>query len=221
MTSARERILGQVRESLGRREGDGSAERAAARIAARAPNLVPARAQVPAAEQVELFLRLAAEVQVSHERVASPADVPVALARYLASHNLPTRVRRAPDPALDALPWASQPLLEVQAGKAEPDDAVSVTGAFAAIAETGTLMLLSGRDSPTTLNFLPETHVVVLRRSQVIGTLEDAWTKLRAHGEMPRTVNFITGPSRTGDIAQTLYVGAHGPRSLHVILIED
>jgi L-lactate dehydrogenase complex protein LldG len=96
-----------------------------------------------------------------------------------------------------------------------------VTAAFAAIAETGTLMALSGPDSPTTLNFLPDNHVVILRASQVMGAYEDGWDKLRRTGALPRVVNFITGPSRTGDIEQKILLGAHGPRRLHIILIED
>ena len=83
-------------------------------------------------------------------------------------------------------------------------------------------MLLSGPDHPTTLNFLPDTHIVVLRASQVVGPYEDAWARLRAAATaMPRTVNFVTGPSRTADIEQTIQLGAHGPRRLHIVLIDD
>ena len=100
---------------------------------------------------------------------------------------------------------------------------MSVTPAFAGIAETGTLMLTSGKDRPATLNFLPETHIVVLKASQVVGAYEDAWDLLRqAEGEgvMPRSVNLITGPSRTGDIEQKIQLGAHGPRRLHIVVVE-
>ena len=82
-------------------------------------------------------------------------------------------------------------------------------------------MLVSGEQTPTTLNFLPDTHIVALRASQVVASYEDGWDLLRARGSLPRTVNFITGPSRTGDIEQKIELGAHGPRRLHVILIED
>jgi L-lactate dehydrogenase complex protein LldG len=101
---------------------------------------------------------------------------------------------------------------------------VSVTGAFAAIAETGTLMLLSGPSGPTTLNFLPDNHIVVLRASQLVGAYEEAWGRLRelyGPGKLPRTVNLITGPSRTADIEQTIQLGAHGPRRLHILVVED
>ena len=104
--------------------------------------------------------------------------------------------------------------------RAEPGDAVSLTPCLAAVAETGTLMLVSGPQTPTTLNFLPDTHIVVVYAEQVVATYEDGWDLLRTHGEMPRNVNFITGPSRTGDIEQRIQLGAHGPRRLHIVLIE-
>ena len=93
---------------------------------------------------------------------------------------------------------------------------------FAAIAETGTLVLLSGAHSPTTLNFLPDVHIVIVRRQQIVTHIEDVWRRTRSElEEMPRTVNLITGPSRTADIEQTIQLGAHGPRSLHVIVVEN
>jgi L-lactate dehydrogenase complex protein LldG len=133
----------------------------------------------------------------------------------------------SPDPALDAVPWSERPLLEIARGRADPADLVSLTPAFAAIAETGTLMLTSGAKTPATLNFLPDNHIVVLRASDVVGTYEDGLGRLRpksgaAEGTfMPRTVNFITGPSRTADIELTLIMGAHGPRRLHIVLVDD
>ena len=150
--------------------------------------------------------------------------MPAAVARYLKSNNLPAELRLAPAADLTAMPWDSEPLLTVRSGRAEPDDQVSVTGAFAGIAETGTLMLLSGTAGPTTLNFLPDNHIVVLKASDVVGPYEAAWNRLRARdgkSAMPRTVNFITGPSRTADIEQTIQLGAHGPRRLHILVIED
>jgi L-lactate dehydrogenase complex protein LldG len=217
MTDARSQILGLVRRARGERADAAAVD---ARLAARRPNLIPARAQLPHAEQVALFLKMAAEAACTVERVAADADVPEALATYLAAQNLPAEVRIAP--SLAGLPWDRRPTLTVRPGNADPADAVSVTGAFAGVAETGTLMMLSGPEHPTTLNFLPDTHVVVIRASQVVGTYEDGWARLRAGpGTMPRTVNFITGPSRTADIEMTLYMGAHGPRRLHVILVDS
>jgi L-lactate dehydrogenase complex protein LldG len=85
-------------------------------------------------------------------------------------------------------------------------------------------MLTSGADNPTTLNFLPDTHIVVLQASDIAGDYETLWGRLRERygaGTMPRTINWITGPSRSADIEQTLILGAHGPRRLHVIVVKE
>lgn len=228
MTTGRETILGNIRKSLNR--GPLSAERAAElerRLKAAEPNLVPARGAVKGAERIALFIAEAEKVDTSVSRVADAADVPGAVAAYLAAHNLTTVIKAAPDPALADIPWSQQTTLTVSQGRAEDGDEVSVTGAFAGIAETGTLMLESGPHSPTTLNFLPDTHVVVIEASAIDGTYEEAWSRLRASaGEgagaafMPRAINLITGPSRTADIEQTLLLGAHGPRRQLIVIID-
>jgi L-lactate dehydrogenase complex protein LldG len=164
---------------------------------------------------------MAEEVQASVTRVTSLAAIPDAVARYLAGENLPAELVLAPDPRLDQIPWEARPLLKIRRGRAQAEDAVSLTPCFAAIAETGTLMLVSGPQTPTTLNFLPDTHIVVVRNEQLVATYEDGWDRLRAGGGLPRTVNFITGPSRTGDIEQRIELGAHGPRRLHIVLVDD
>jgi len=114
-----------------------------------------------------------------------------------------------------------RPLLEIREGRAQGTDAVSVQHGFAGIAETGTLMLPSAPERPVTLNLLAETEIVVLRTSAIVGAYEEAWDRLRTElGAMPRNVMLITGPSRSADIEQTLELGAHGPRRLHIVLVE-
>jgi L-lactate dehydrogenase complex protein LldG len=220
--SARDDILARIRGGLGRGPLAGEAAAAiAAKIAEHRRNLIPARAaSLDPAARVDLFAEMAEAVQTTVTRVASQRDIPSEVARYLAAENLPAELAMAPDPALDALPWSERPLLNIRRGRAEPGDAASLTPCVAAVAETGTLMLTSGEATPTTLNFLPDTHIVVLRAAQVVASYEDGWDRLRASGPLPRTVNFITGPSRTGDIEQKIELGAHGPRRLHVILVE-
>ncbi len=227
MSGARDQILGGIRRSLkrGRLAPEAEAE-LRERVAAHRRNLIPARATaLDHRGRVDLFVAMAEEVQATVERVASPAEVPEAVARYLAAENLPAELVMAPDPTLDAIPWAARPLLQIRRGRAEPHDMVSLAPCFAAVAETGTLMLISGSQTPTTLNFLPDNEIVVLREEQVVATYEDAWDHLRAGREapegLPRAVNFITGPSRTGDIEQRIVLGAHGPRRLHIVLVED
>ena len=230
MSDAREQILGTIRRSLKRGALDDAARHALEqRLAAHRRNLIPARATaLDHAGQVALFVAMAEEAQTTVARVAKAEDVPAAVADYLSQHNLPARLVMTPDPRLDGIPWDRRRLLELRRGRAEDADQVGVTACFAAIAETGTLMLVSGPESPTRNNFLPDTHVVVLRTTEVAASYEEGWTRLRqakatADGSvaMPRTVNFITGPSRSGDIEQRLELGAHGPRRLHIVLIDD
>jgi len=223
MSEARDQILARIRGSLKRgRLGSAREMELRDRVAAHRRNLVPARAAaLDARSRIDLFISMAEEVQATTVRVGSPAAVPEAVAHYLAAENLPAELVLAPDQSLDEIPWSSRPLLHIRRGRAEAGDAVSLTPCFAAIAETGTLMLISGTQTPTTLNFLPDTHVVVVRGDQVLASYEDGWERLRAGDGMPRAINFITGPSRTGDIEQRIELGAHGPRRLHIILIDD
>ena len=155
-------------------------------------------------------------------QVADQADVPAAVADYLAAQNLPGRLVMAPHPELRAIPWSSRPLLEIREGRAEATDAVSVQHGYAGIAEeTGALMLPSARpNGRVTLNLLADTAIVLLRAESIVGAYEEAWDRLRAEfGTLPRNVMLVTGPSRSADIEQTLELGAHGPRRLHVVLL--
>jgi len=220
----RDAVLGALRSRLGRKSGDGGAEAVAARIDSPARGPIPARGAGDREAQVALFVDMAREVAATVIRVPSTEAVPEAVADYLKSENLPAEIRLAPDPDLGGLPWDSQPLITRSEGPARPADPVSLTGAFAGIAETGTLMLMSGAAGPTTLNFLPETHMVVLKARDIAGCYEDAWDRLHSAQDgdaLPRTVNLITGPSRTADIEQTIQLGAHGPRRLCILLVDD
>ena len=216
----RDAVLGMLRRATGRDAN--MAEAAAAvrtRLAAHARNTIPARGQRETHGLLELFTEQARSVDASVAIVDDFGAVPGAVADYLRGENLPTRLRMAPDPRLDACPWDDAPTLEITRGKGEAEDVVALTGVFAGIAETGTLMLISGPDSPTTLNFLPDAHIAVLNAADLVGCYEDGWDRLRATGRMPRSVNFITGPSRSADIEQTLQLGAHGPRWLHIVVV--
>ncbi len=224
MTTARDQIFGAIRTALKRGPLDPeTAQDLTANLRTPRRNLIPARATVlDQAGRVALFQHMAEAVSASVARIADMSAAPGEIARYLAAHNLPTDLAIAP--ALTDLAWSDAPLLGVRAGRAENADLVSVTPAFAAIAETGTLMLISGAETPTTLNLLPDTHIVILEENAIVASYEDGWTRLRdsaATPGMPRTVNFITGPSRTGDIEQKIQLGAHGPRRLHIILVAD
>jgi L-lactate dehydrogenase complex protein LldG len=219
---SRDAVLGAIRRGLKR--GALPAETQAALrdgMAQHGRRLIPQRSQIPRPQQVAMFAAFVEREYGTVTRVPDEAAVPGALSDYLAFQNLPSEAVIAPHPALRAIPWADRPLLQLREGRAQPTDLVSVQHGFAGIAETGTIMLPSAPERPTTLNLLADTAVVVLRASRVVGPYEDAWDMLRAAGPMPRNVMLVTGPSRSADIEQTLELGAHGPRRLFVILIDD
>lgn len=225
MTTPRDQILAALRGTLDAAPGIGRADRAAiaAHIATPQRHEIPGRVAA-AADLTVLFEDQITAVDGTVQRVATMADVPASLAAYLQHHNLPADLVMAPDPALDAVPWDATPLLRIQRRLPTSEDMVGVTSAAAAVAETGTLVATSGPHHPSALNFVPETHIVVLPAGKVVGCYEDVWDSLRraaAGAPLPRAVTFISGPSRTGDIEQTITLGAHGPRRLHVILVDD
>lgn len=200
---------------------------AAERLGTHRANLIPARGKLGQKARIDLFIREAERVNATVARVSGLDGVPREVARYLSKHNLPTTLKVAPGAAEPAIPWTSQSMLTVERGRADGNDAVGVSRAFAGVAETGTLVMLSGPDNPTTINFLPPTHVAVIAAADIAGDYEEVWARVRAAkagGEktfMPRAVNWITGPSRTADIEQMLLLGAHGPQRLHVVIVDE
>ena len=228
--SSREGILNAIRRGLKR--GPLPADQRAmldGRLATHPRHLIPARSRVSRPEQIALFVRNLEKEFATVERVPDAESVPAAVADYLAAQNLAPRFAMAPHPELTSLPWDTRPMLEFEARRARGDDAVSVQHAWAGVAETGTMLFPSDPARPTTLNLLPETEIAVIRASAIVGAYEEAWDRLRAErggaepsgGFMPRNIMFVTGPSRSADIEQTLELGAHGPRRLHVVLVED
>jgi L-lactate dehydrogenase complex protein LldG len=221
--SSRDTVLATIRRSLGVR-GDEPARRAvvAERVATHPRGPIPARGQLPDEERIALFRKMMAAADGTTTRVANAAEVPREIAALLRMHNLPMAIRRGDDPRLATLPWEKERTLTVATGPSDGSDLVGVSHAFGAVAESGTLLLTSGPDNPTTLNLLPDTHVVIVAAADIAGDYETLWVRLRTQygdGALPRTVNMITGPSRSADIGQTLILGAHGPRRLHVIVV--
>ncbi len=145
-------------------------------------------------------------------------DVPQALARLL-GEDRNTVMRCAHFEGLAPAAWSAAGL-RIADGRAVPDDRVSISTADAAISETGTLVFAFSATNPATLAYMPETHVVVLEASRIVKTMEAAFDRVRSAGPMPRTLGFISGPSRTGDIGGRIVMGAHGPRRLIVMVVE-
>jgi L-lactate dehydrogenase complex protein LldG len=216
-TDARADILGRIRGGLGRTPEAEAAARAAM------TDYLARRSQGPrpdiAEDLVQRFMACSAALASTGEQVAALADVPAACARYLDAQHLQRQAVIWPE--LAGLDWAGAGLA-AQPRAARGDDLVGITGVFCAVAETGTLVLCSSGATPATVSLLPETHIAVVPASRVLAGMEEAWQRIRAqfgNDALPRAVNFVSGPSRTGDIEQTIVLGAHGPYRVHVILV--
>jgi len=223
-SSARDQVLATIRRSLGVTGQEAPRRFAVAdRLKTHPSGVLPARATSKSpAERIRLFVEMAEASAATVATVSSTAGAPAAIAAFLRAHNLAPEIRRGADPRLAELPW-SETTLTVTEGRSFGDDAAGISAALGGVAETGTLILTSGADNPTTLNFLPDNHIVLLDAADVAATYEDIWGVVRERygaGVMPRTVNWITGPSRSADIEQILLMGAHGPRRLHIVLID-
>jgi L-lactate dehydrogenase complex protein LldG len=221
----RDITLATVRRSLGVTGADAPRRlEVATRLAGHPAGIVPQRGQLPPAARLDLFVRMVEAAAGTVERIADPGGIPSAIAALLRALNLPLAIRHGADPRLASVPWERAGTLDVRRGPSDGHDLAAVSHAFAAVAETGTLVLTSGADNPTTLNFLPDVHIVVVNAGDVAADYETVMARLRERfgtGAMPRTVNLITGPSRSADIEQTLILGAHGPRKLHAIVVGE
>lgn len=213
--SARAEILQRVRSGVGK------ADFALRRATALARLAVPERGPQPhiTGDLAARFAEKAASQSSSVAWVADRLAAPAAARCFLADGSLGLRAVVTAD--LADLDWSGGGL-EAEIRAARADDQVGISGCFCAIAETGSLMMLSGVDTPASISLLPETHIALVPVSRVVATMEDAFALLRAAcGGVPRAINFISGPSRTGDIEQTIVLGAHGPCRVHLILTGD
>ncbi len=213
--SARERILARVRKATGSNDGKETA------VAERLQGIVqsvPAMAATTGLVRISQFVSKVETSAATISRIASVADLPKALAHELRSRNLPASVRHGSDPMFQYLHWGT---IETSVGVGRMEEPVTLSRAEMGMAETGTLVLTSGPDNPVTLAFLGETHFMLVREADIMGGFEDMWTEFRRRGLDPRTINMITGPSRSADIGQKIQLGAHGPIAVHVFLAAD
>jgi L-lactate dehydrogenase complex protein LldG len=213
--SARDRIIARIR-SARRSQGEPSpvVRSAVERYLAQHPQGPRPRSDW---DPLARFRERATSLSSTVEVVGRMDQVPGAVAQYLAGSGLPREA--VCWPGLAGLDWGGAGLA-VEARPARGDDLVGITGAFCAIAETGTLMLLSGPETPAAASLLPETHVAVVPAGRIVRAMEDGWALARAERtKLPRAVNFVSGPSRTADIEQTINLGAHGPYRVHILIV--
>lgn len=222
MSKARTEIFARLKSVLDLKQDQSTrVQNAAQRIGAATPNLIPARGRSEGLTQAVMFEEEAKFAQAEVRKLANLEAVPD-IVRDMCQDAQTTALKVAPHPELQAMDWHS---LNVEFGPGAGSDLVGLSRAYAGVAETGTLVMVSGPTSPSTLNFLPDVHIVVIHSEDIVANYEQVWSKLRLEAipdapVMPRTVNWITGPSRTADIEQTLLLGAHGPRKLIILLID-
>ncbi|MDN5870786.1 MAG: lactate utilization protein [Nitrococcus sp.] len=210
MSSAKTRILASIREGLGRR-----APSEAEDTAGNPPPSSRPRWREP---RIERFLGCFERAAGSWARIETADQIPAAAADFLQGQSA-VRLRLSGQPALQNLRWPAD--WEV---KVDPQDAEAWPAAIAVaalgVAETGSVVMTSSPECPAAGHFLPDDHLIVLQARHIVDYLEEVWERLQAPGQsMPRAVNLITGPSRTADVEQTMQLGAHGPRRVHLLLL--
>lgn len=220
--SSRDAVLANIRRSLGvtGREAPRRLE-VETRLTQAPSGVVPRRGQGDLADRVATFIAEAERAQATVAQVPALSDVPAEAARFLRDANCPATLRMGADPRLAAMPWDAT-ALDIAHGASDGHDLNAVAFAVGAIAEAGIVALVSGPDNPTTLNFLPDNAIVVVAREDVEANYEAVFARLRRRygkNAAPRTINLVAGPSRSADIEQTLLLGAHGPRRLHIIVV--
>ena len=214
--SARENILARIRGNSGKNGLTTAQELINARavISARTRGPLPTFAQH---EPVSHFIEECDRLKTTVAEVHAIEDVPAEIARYLSSEKLENKLAGWAEFA--TLGWGKANI-EFANRAANANDLVGLTGCFCGIGETGTLLLLGALATPKVTALLPETHICVLKKSRIVPTMEDAFQLMRDEiGEPPRATFFVSGPSRTADIEQTIVIGAHGPYRVHIVLI--
>jgi L-lactate dehydrogenase complex protein LldG len=220
--AARDAILGRVRKALAK-----PADRAKAHTNAERYMTAHAQGPRPAmpADLIAKFVTRATDMQSTVERIADRQWIPGAVSRYVEALDLPPALAAQKShsgvcwPEFADLDWKGAGL-DIEARPTLGNDRLGITGTFCAIAETGTLVVLAGADTPTATTLLPDTHLAVVRAERIVSGMEEAFALVRREkGVMPRAMNMISGPSRTGDVEQTIVLGAHGPFRVHILVV--
>jgi len=221
MNDSREAILASIREHLrqGKKISPEQQVELVTRMSQHPRGVIPKRTEISHPELIALFCKQAARVQADIQNVKGLQAIPQIINQYLNQKNQPLKLRIATLPLIQQIHFPAD--MEIQTGAAEKKDSASLTVCQYGVAETGTLVFASGPATPTTLNYVPLIHIVILPTDKIVGSYEDAWDKIRLLRPLPRAINFITGPSRTADIEQKLLLGVHGPKFLLIILYEN
>ena len=236
-------FLRSVRESLGRAEGPPAQPYhrlqedlpvLQARAAEMRSRLIEKRPEL-----LDRFADMAVRGGWNVHRV-SGAEAAIGQVDSIIAEAEATRIVRSGQPVFDAVPldtaleWRGIEVVPVVSGESSGREElreqmrradVGVTGTDYALAETGSLVILPRQGLSRLVSLVPPVHIALVRPEEVLESLHDLFLLRRLEykvngGEMGSYLNFITGPSRTADIEMTIVQGVHGPRTVHMILVE-
>ena len=214
--SARSEIFSRLRET-GRGETAENIQRERLSLGS-APAPAP-----PAPEMCQAFILNVLKNQGSVDCASNRSEAVRAIAHYLYAHFHSSRLVAGTDPRLAAMPWRDAGVLP-RFGSLQAGEPVALSFARLGVVETGAILTWTGKANPAANNFLPEHHIVLVDKNDLVPTMEKAWEKIHHAVEKtgrPRGIHFIAGPSSTADIEGDLVYGAHGPQRWHVILLGD
>ena len=218
MTDAREAILETVRRSL--IGGDRRSTAGRIEIQERINNGGAHVRPVITGDLIKIFCEKHLAVHGTIDRLLNTTDIVGAFSRYFDAYDITPDLVIGSGPILDQLNWPVD--WKVEQRCADVHDRIVVSEAFCAVAETGTLVFFRTPQVPTSHLFFAEDHLVLLDATLITRHQEEVWLRLRSRDDVfPAAVNFITGPSKTGDVEQTIEYGAHGPRRVHIFLIDQ
>ena len=164
-----------------------------------------------------LFIQQAEKQQAQTLRVDMAADAPALLKRRWQIEGAPCPVHITPASPLEKLPW-QQAGFEILPYTKASEMQNSASLALAAIAETGTLAVRSSVTNARGINFFVDNHILFVSAKDFFLLFEDFWSERLAEAQ---SIHLITGPSRTADIEQELYLGAQGPKSLWIVIYKN
>jgi len=214
MSSARENIMQRIRRANQQRLGAMADNVLQRRMSQHSRGPQPHWSE----ELKTRFVHKAVQSAAHVTEITSSQEVVAAVQSYLEEQSLENRLLCSDTALINGLEWPET--ITVEYRTATTEDRVVLVEAFAAIAETGSVVMCSGQATPVSLNFLPDHFLCVVRRENIVRIIEDLWEKIRQEmSSMPRAVNIITGPSRTADVEQIIQLGAHGPRKVHLLLL--
>ncbi len=222
-STARAKIFASISQNLASDISDPNRrKRVMDRLRTHARNTVPSRVPQQAEARMDEFQKFCLENAMSWVEVTTLADIPVQVHAFLRDHQQPTQIKGTLEDIVSSIPWDINPLLSLTYGACTAKDVTTISGCVAAIAETGTLVVQSGRLFSIGAAFFPDNHIVIIKQSQVQAWYEQGWDIVREMSPtgIPRHVTLISGPSRTADIEHKVQLGAHGPRRLHIIMLK-